>query len=66
MEIFDLVKEFHKLYAKYKKPEYLQIAAELGKHKPEEDFEKVWQRKVNAGCVRDGLPLMYQDVDKSQ
>lgn len=51
-----LVVEFHKLYALYKKPEYLEIAGMLGKV-TDEPFN--WEKKVNEGCVREGIPLIY-------
>lgn len=53
-----LIKEFHQLYAKYKRPEYLEIAATLGKVKADV-FEEIWESRVNAGCEREGLPTIY-------
>jgi hypothetical protein len=57
----DLIVEFHRLYALYKRPEYLEIAANIGKAPPD-TFQEEWEKKVNAGCVREGLPLMYPGV----
>lgn len=54
----DLVVEYHKLYAQTKKPEYLEIAAILGKI-PEDNYDEVWEAKVNAGCDREGIPRIY-------
>jgi len=56
-----LVVEYHKLYALTKKPEYLETAATLGKI-PEENFDELWEKKVNEGCIREGLPLRYPQV----
>ena len=50
--------EYHRLYAQTKKREYLEIAAILGGI-PEEDYEEVWRKKVNAGCDRQGIPRIY-------
>jgi len=50
------IKEFHKLYALYKKPEYLEIAGMLGKVK-DEPFD--WEKKVNEGCDKQGIPHIY-------
>lgn len=52
----ELIKEFHKLYAKYKRPEYLEIAGNLGRTKPD-TFS--WEQKVNEGCKRNNLPNIY-------
>lgn len=54
----ELIREYHRLYAQTKKREYLEIAAILGGI-PEEDYEELWRKKVNAGCIRDGIPLRY-------
>ncbi len=59
----ELIKEYHRLYALTKKPEYLEIAANLG-GVDSTDYEPIWQRKVNAGCIREGIPLLYPNVDK--
>lgn len=64
-KVIDLVTEYHRLYAQFKKPEYLEIAADLGKVK-EEDYSLTWQQKVNAGCIREGRPLLYPDVGISE
>lgn len=51
-----LIVEFHKLYHDFKKPIYLEIAGMLGKV-TDEPFN--WEKKVNEGCVREGIPLIY-------
>jgi hypothetical protein len=56
-----LIQEYHKLYAKYRRPEYLDIARDLGKAGPD-DFEDLWQKKVNAGCCREGIAIMYPNT----
>ena len=53
-----VVTESHKLYALTKKPEYLESAAEISKVKGP-DFQELWEKKVNEGCIREGLPLKY-------
>lgn len=53
-----LIVEYHRLYAEFKRPEYLEMAAILGKI-PGPDFQELWEAKVNAGCIREGLPLRY-------
>ena len=54
-----LVVEFHRLAHEFKKPEYLEIAGMLGKV-TDEPFN--WEKKVNEGCVREGIPLIYPKV----
>lgn len=64
--INEMVVEYHKLYALYKKPEYLEIAGMIGKVKLE-DPDEMWERKVNEGCKREGIPPLYPErVDKSE
>jgi len=53
-----LITEYHRLSSDFKKPEYLGIAADLGKVNGE-DFDEIWARKVNEGCQREGLPEIY-------
>lgn len=64
MTLNNLIVEYHKLYALYKRPEYLEIAANIGKTKPD-TFQEEWGKKVNAGCVREGLPPMYPVGDNT-
>lgn len=54
----DLVVEYHRLYAKYRRPEYLGMAAKLDKCTPDR-FGEIWEARVNAGCERNGLPKIY-------
>lgn len=59
------VVELHRLYAEFKRPVYLEMAAMLGKVPDSPSFDEVWEKKVNDGCIREGLPLMYpEDGDK--
>jgi len=62
----ELIKEFHRLYAEFKRPEYLKIAGELGKVETT-DFQELWEKEVNDGCLRDGIAPIYQKgVDKNK
>ena len=56
--ISSLITEYHRMYAEFKNPEHLKIAAELGKVTGP-DFQELWEAKVNAGCIRDRIPLLY-------
>ena len=52
-----LIVEFHKLYAQFKRPEYLEIAGTLGKVKGA-DFQELWERKLKEGReTGDNSPL---------
>lgn len=58
----DIVKELHRLYAEYKRPEYLDLAAKVGKldlDNLEERFQKLWEDGVSKGCDREGIPHIY-------
>ena len=55
--INSLIVEFHRLYAEFKRPEYLEMAGTLGKVKGP-DFDEVWERKVREGReTGDNSPL---------
>lgn len=56
----ELIKEYHRLYAEFKRPEYLEIAALLGKVPKLDEF--VFERMVNAGCERQGKTPVYPEL----
>jgi hypothetical protein len=60
----DLIVEYHRLYAQYHRPEYLEIAAILGRSGPDL-FQEKWERLVNDGCERRDMPRLYGDNSKT-
>lgn len=54
----EIIKELHKLYAQYKVPHYLDMAASIGSLKPD-NFAEIWEKRVNEGCDREGIPHIY-------
>lgn len=47
----ELIKEYHRLYAKYKRPEYLEIAATLGMVKLD-TYKDEWLERILQNGIR--------------
>lgn len=53
-----IIVELHRLYAEFKRSDYLEMAAEVGKLPTgHETFEEIWDRKVREGAEREGVDI---------